>query len=318
VKPNPKLFIRLLGPAIFLIILFFFIDLKALKKLLSLSRYDFLGLSLATVPVVIAVRSIRWQKILRIHNMNYSFWACFKYNVVELVAIGVVSAAGSLIKLFYLRRDGYRLVDAAQSVATDKAFDYLLPLIFGLSSGLVFILGIDPDSGLVGMLGVAVLAYRPLKSVSARLFPRIIPTTLKEKMLSRNWHFEKSFQQIVRSLDFQAYMLSIIGLLAYFLAVHLLNLGLGTALSFAQVILIMALTSLITAIPISFLGIGTRDVALITVFAWFGRSPEEAVSLSLALLGMRLAIMLVGSIFWYMDPPPLTALKRGYNEQEKE
>jgi len=315
---NTKFVIRLLGPAIFGIILFFFIDLKELQKILSLSRYDFLVLSLATVPVIIAVRSIRWQKILAIHTIDYTFWTCFKYNVVELVAIGVVSAAGSIIKVFYLRRDGYRLLDAAQSVVTDKAFDYLLPLIFGISSGLVFLLGIDPDRGLAVMLMVTLVIYRPLRSISVRLFPRIIPGALKAKMLTRNWRFEESFQQIILSLDFRAYLLSIFGMLVYFLAVHLLNLGLGTALSFAQVILIMALTSLITAIPISFLGIGTRDVALISVFTWFGRSPEEAVSLSIALLGLRLAIMAMGSLFWYMDPPPLAALKRGYNGPEKD
>ena len=129
-------------------------------------------------------------------------------------------------------------------------------------------------------------------------------------MIAKNWRFEENYLQIVRSLDFRAYVLSVAGFLLYFLSVYFLNLGLGFSLSYSQIILIMSITSLIAAIPISFLGIGTRDVALITVFSWFGRSPEEAVSLSIALLLLRLAIMLMGSLFWYFDPPPLSALKK--------
>jgi uncharacterized protein (TIRG00374 family) len=307
---NYKFLIRMSGPAIFLIILFFFIDITELKKTLHLLRYDCLWLSLFTVPLIIAVRSIRWKRILAVYKINCSVWVCFKYNFVEMVAIAIVSTAGSLIKVFYLRRNGSSLLHATLAVVTDKAFDYILPLLFGLFSSVIFYYHFDPDTGLLWLLLVTCLVFKPLQIINVRFFPRIIPGSLKKKMNAKEWQFDENFQQIVRSLDFYAYILSIIGFLLYFLSVHFLNLGLGISLSFSEIIFIMAITSLITAIPISFLGIGTRDVALITVFTWFGRTPEEAISLSIALLLLRLAIMLMGSVFWYFDPPPLSALKK--------
>jgi uncharacterized membrane protein YbhN (UPF0104 family) len=72
----------------------------------------------------------------------------------------------------------------------------------------------------------------------------------------------------------------------------------------------MTITSLVAMIPISFLGIGTRDAGLLAVFKWFGHTPEQAIALSMALLSLRIAIVLMGSIFWLSDPPPLNELKK--------
>lgn len=299
----------MLGLVIFLIIILFHIDLEKLIRILSLIRFEYFLLSALIVPVIIAIRSVRWQRILLVFNIHRSVWDCFNYIFVEMVAISVVSAAGTLIKVFYLRRDGHRLLKATLAVVTDKVFDYVLPLLFGLFSSLAFIIHLDPNIGLIVLLCVTGLSYKPMQMMNARILPRLIPKSLKKKMSEKNWCFEESHLQIIRALDFRAYILSVMGFLLYFLSVHMLNLGLGINLSYSQIILIMSITSLIAAIPISFLGIGTRDVALITVFNWFGRSPEQAVSLSIALLLLRLAVMLMGSVFWYLDPPPLAAAK---------
>ncbi len=263
------------------------------------------------VPIIIAIRSVRWQRILQVFNIKQSIWKCFQYIFVEMVAISVISAAGTLIKVFYLRRNGHRLLKSTLAVVTDKVFDYMLPLLFGLVSSFIFAVQVHPNMGLIALLVVTGAMYKPLQVLNVRILPRMIPASLKLKMQAKNWHFEKSHQQIVRALDFPAYTLSVAGFLLYFLCVHMLNLGLGIDLSYSQIILVMVITSLIAALPISFLGIGTRDIALITVFSWFERSAEQAVSLSLALLLLRLVIMLMGSFFWYLDPPPFVAVKGG-------
>ena len=93
------------------------------------------------------------------------------------------------------------------------------------------------------------------------------------------------------------------------MCIYYLSNGLNLELSFFQVVLIMTITSLITLIPISFFGIGTRDAGLLVVFKWFGYAPEQAVALSMALLLLRIAIVCMGSIFWFIDPPPFDELK---------
>ena len=305
-----KFLIRLLGPALFIIILLFFIDPAQLKQAWRSLRYDYLGWSLFTVPFIVAIRSIRWQRVLTAYGMPYPAWTCFKYNFVEMIAVAIVSGAGSLIKTFYLRRDGYRFSTAIFSIFSDKAFDYLLPLLFGIFSVVTLYFNIEPDKALLAFLAMIAILFRPIQMVGVSIFPKTIPRRLKEKMSNKQWRFEHRFQQSVTAMDYRAYLLSTGGFLLYYLSIYFLNIGLGIDFGFSQIVCIMALTSLIAAIPISFMGIGTRDAALIVVFTWYGRSAEEAVSLSLGLLLLRLSIMLMGAIFWYIDPPPLSEFKK--------
>lgn len=308
-----KFLIRLLGPVLFVVIFLFFIDPAQITQAWRSLQYNYLGLSLLTVPFIVAVRSIRWQRVLAAYGMHYPVWTCFKYNFVEMIAVAVISSAGSLIKTFYLRRDGYRFSTAILSIFSDKAFDYLLPLLFGIFSAVSFYFNLNPDNALLGFLVVMAVLFKPVQMAGISIFPKTIPKRLKEKMADKKWRFDHHFQQIATALDYRSYLLSAVGFLLYFLSIYFLNLGLGLNFGFSQIVCIMALTSLIAAIPISFMGIGTRDAALIAVFAWYGRSAEEAVSLSLGLLLLRLSIMLMGSIFWYLDPPPLSQLKQMNN-----
>ncbi|CAB1081967.1 hypothetical protein D1AOALGA4SA_9607 [Olavius algarvensis Delta 1 endosymbiont] len=95
----------------------------------------------------------------------------------------------------------------------------------------------------------------------------------------------------------------------YFASIYFLARGLNLDLTFFQVVLIMTITSLIAFVPISFFGIGTRDAGLLVVFSFFGHLPEQAVALSMALLLLRFAVVFMGSIFWFIDPPPLGEIK---------
>ena len=305
-----KFLIRLLGPVMFVAIFFFFIDPAQIIQAWRSLQYDYVVLSLLTVPLIVAVRSIRWQSVLAAFGMPYPVWTCFKYNFVEMATVAIVSRAGSLIKMFYLRRDGYSFSKSIFSIFSDKAFDYLLPLLFGILSAVSFYFNLDPDNALLGFLLVMALLYKPVHMACVLIFPKMIPKRMKEKISDKKSLFEHYFQQIATALNYRAYLLSASGFLLYFLSIYLLNLGLGLNFSFPQIVCIMALTSLVTAIPISFMGIGTRDAALIVVFTWYGRSAEEAVSLSLGLLLLRLSIILLGSLFWYLDPPPLSELKK--------
>ena len=116
-------------------------------------------------------------------------------------------------------------------------------------------------------------------------------------------------QKIHDMLGFKIYIFSVGAFGLYFISIYFLTRGLNLELTFFQVVLIMTITSLITMIPISFLGIGTRDAGLLAVFSFFGHTPEQAVALSMALLVLRIAIVFMGSIFWFADPPPLAELK---------
>ena len=304
-----KFLLRLAGPLIFIILVYFYVDLREFKKIIVAIHWPLFVLSAAITPGLVYIRSLRWWIILTDYGMAYSSWQCFKIYFVEMVVIMVVATVGTLAKVIYLKRDGYGLLQPILTVLTDKYYDYLLPLIFGIASVLLVWLNSDSTTGLVLFSLATLLAYFPARRACLLLSTKFIPDRLKSLIIKKEWDVEAHLIHIFDTLNFRIYFLSVAAFGLYFTSIFFLAAGLGLDLSFFQIVLIMTITSLIAFIPISFLGIGTRDAGLIAVFSFFGHTPEQAVALSMALLLLRITVVFMGSIFWFIDPPPLGEMR---------
>jgi uncharacterized membrane protein YbhN (UPF0104 family) len=305
-----KLFLRLLGPAIFLFIIYYYVDFKEFKGIISILRWSYFGMSLVLVPPLIFLRSHRWRRILAKYDITYTDWNCFRVYFIEMVAVMVVATVGTFAKVFYLQREGYGLKRPLLTIMVDKYYDYLLPLIFGCTGAVLAALQIGAGFGLIVFTAVTGLAFFPARKAVWLLSPPILPKKLNELFVKKGLQIQNHLAQIYLTLNFKTYLYSVAAFGIYFLCIYFLSMGLRIDLGFFQVILIMTITSLIAMIPVSFLGVGTRDAGLLVVFKWFGQTPEQAIALSMALLLLRIAIVLMGSIFWLADPPPLNELKK--------
>ena len=305
-----KLFIRLIGPAIFVFILYYYVDFGKFKGIFSILRWPYFSLSLILVPPLIYIRSRRWQRILGKYDISYTRWQCFRIYFIEMVAVNAVATIGTFAKVFYLQRDGYGLKRSLLTILIDKYYDYLLPLIFGCTSVFLVWLKMGSGFGLSIFTAFTLMAFIPARKTVWLLSPRILPKNLSALFTKNGWNISDHLKQIHDTLDLKTYLSSVAAFGIYFLCIYFLCLGLRIELGFFQVILIMTITSLVAVLPVSFLGIGTRDAGLLAVFSWFGHTPEQAIALSMALLLLRIAIVLMGLIFWLSDPPPLNELKR--------
>ena len=126
-----KFFLRIIGPLIFIILFYVYMDVHWLINILMASKWEFFIASLALIPPLIFIRSIRWRIILAKYDIFYPKWQCFKIYFVEMVAIMVVATIGTFAKAVYLKRDGHGLLIPLLSILAEKYYDYLLPLIFG-------------------------------------------------------------------------------------------------------------------------------------------------------------------------------------------
>jgi uncharacterized protein (TIRG00374 family) len=304
-----KYLLKLIGPVIFLGLIYFYIDLNELKNNIIDLKWLFFCVSVAINPLLIFLRSHRWRIILSQYDISYTEWECFKIYFVEMVAINIIAAVGTFAKAIYLKRDGYGLLRPILSIITEKYYDYMLPLIFGLVSVFLVLIKFDAYIGLVVFLFATSLAFFPARKAILLLAFPIFTKRIKGTFLKREWNVEEHLSKIHDALNFKIYIYSIAAFGLYFGAIYFLTKGLYLELSFFQVVLIMTITSLIAFLPISFFGIGTRDAGLVMVFNYFGHTPEQAVALSMVLLLLRIAVVFMGSIFWFIDPPPLEELK---------
>jgi len=305
-----KYLLKLIGPIIFLILIYFYVDLNELKNNIIHLRWLFFCVSVAINPLLIFLRGHRWRIILSNYDISYTEWECFKIYFVEMVAINIVATVGTFAKAVYLKRDGHGLLVPLLSILAEKYYDYLLPLIFGAISVFLVWIKLGSDIGLILFILLTCLSFIPARKACLLLSPRFFPKRLKELLRKKGWNINEHLIKIHYMLNFKIYVYSIMAFALYFISIYFLTKGLYLELSFFQVVLIMTITSLIAFLPISFLGIGTRDVGLVVVFNFFGHTPEQAVALSMALLLLRIAVVFMGSIFWFIDPPPLAELKK--------
>lgn len=305
-----KFLLRIIGPIIFLLLIYFYVDPAQLKQIISRLKFQFFALSVVLIPVLVFVRSIRWKKILKRIKVHYSMWKCFRIYFVGLVTIMVVPAIGTFIKAVYPKQDGYGLINPVLSIIFDKFFDYLLPVVFGLTSAVLIILKVQPNFGLVVLLLSACIAFFPAKKSIVLFSTRMLPDRFKKMLANKGWDIKERFSEMERALDWKIYILSVTGFIVYYFAVYFLCQSLSIGLTFSEVVLIETVTTVIAFIPISLFGVGIKDVGLVAAFKFFGHTPEEAIALSLTLLLLRIVVVLMGSIFWFMDPPPITEIKQ--------
>jgi hypothetical protein len=91
---------------------------------------------------------------------------------------------------------------------------------------------------------------------------------------------------------------------------YLLALALGLPLSYLQVSYTVAIGSLVTLLPISISGLGTREAAIIAYLATAGITGEQALGFSLLVFAaFYVAGGLFGAVAWLIKPAPLAALR---------
>lgn len=97
-----------------------------------------------------------------------------------------------------------------------------------------------------------------------------------------------------------AFGVSWFSIFVIFCALWLLAQGLGMQVSFGQVMGINAITYLLTLLPITFNGLGVREVAIVTLYVQVGALPEQALALAVISRLMLMAETLPGAL-WVLE-----------------
>jgi hypothetical protein len=105
--------------------------------------------------------------------------------------------------------------------------------------------------------------------------------------------------------------LTVMAYLVYFTQCFILSKALAIEVSFTSVMFAVALGSLITLLPFSISGLGTREATIIAYLSTVGISPETALSFSfLVFVTFYVVGGLIGAIAWLVHPIQMS-LRRG-------
>ena len=114
--------------------------------------------------------------------------------------------------------------------------------------------------------------------------------------------------------------MTFLGWIIYILTMYLLVLSIDIHIPFLYLATCVSIAAVITLIPITISGIGTRDATLIILFSYLGLSKEPAIAFSLTILFMYAVNGLIGLVAWLKKPVSITGvsgIKKGPGEENE-
>lgn len=301
-----------IGIAVFIFILWR-IDLKKTITIIGQINLTYFLLAFLLVFLSFLIKIYRWNYIQKAQGVYYKFKDSFAMNMSSYV-IGMITPGqiGELGKFMYLKKDGHSTSKAVIGVFLDRIFDIALLIFWGII-GLFLFFGPAKEIIWLSALILATIAVTVLFVKNKRIrnrFLRIIAPITPKKYRNSLQSLTETVINEMKKLSFGNYvfvtLLSAISWVFFFFQADLLMKAIGvTDIPFAYIALAATIARFISLIPISILGLGTREGTLLVLLAPYYISPESVVSFSFLIALTMLMIGFIGLFFWFKKPIPV-------------
>lgn len=301
----------LIGLAIFAYIVIYKINLSKVIKILSQANFLLVGLAILLSFTMILIQTYRWNYIKKVQNIKYQLKDSFLiYATGQLFSKSTPGQVGDLIKVFYLKKDGYSTGKSLVSVILDRLADVSFLLIIGYLSMYFFgrfFLNYFIGLTIAIIIGSIFFLIFKRKKLYHLIFNKIVKFLIPVKY-QKSWHL--NYQDFVNNLKIYKlknyliiYFITIISWLVYYFTMFLLAKSIGlNEIPFIFIAMSITLATLSTLIPISVFGLGTRDGVLLLLFSFFNVSPEKTIGFSTLYLVLLIVGALIGLICWLKKP----------------
>ncbi len=257
----------------------------------------------------IALKSYRWQRLMKAQEIHYSFWQAFlMYQASVYLGMFTPARIGEASKVLYLKKD-HSPGKAFVSIALDRLADMVFLLAFGYFGMFLFLDILKKDALVFGIIlsflliiGFLIWKIRLLKYFLQKIFYYFIPSKYQN-----SWKI--NFQDFLLGLHsykfidyFSAFILTIVIWFAFYLTIYLFALKIGISMPFFYFSSALAIASLVTFLPVSIAGLGTRDVTLLAMFSFFNVPVELTIAVSMFVLFLTFVVSTIGLFCWLKKP----------------
>lgn len=279
--------------------------------------YFHLILAILIIFPMLFNKALCWNYIKKQQGIKYSFKDSFLMYCSGLY-IGILTPGrlGEMAKAIYLKKDGYSLGKSLVGVFLDRLSDFVFLLVF-IFLGSLFLLTVFQKQILILIGGLLIAVSLIIIFFKVGLirwaFNKAIRVFIPEKY-QNSWKI--NFQEFTNDLKIyklKNYLIILLitafSWLFYYLQMYILAKGLNINVPLLYLAISVTIAGFIALIPISISGIGTRDAALILLFAPFLIAKEQVIAFSALILLMILFGALIGLICWLIKPITLSTRK---------
>lgn len=301
-----------LGPIVLGIILYS-LDPEVLLDAFRGARLDHIAIACAFMLPTVLLRALRWQLLLRGSLAEMPRYRDLLAVYAHSIFVGAVTPGhvGELVKTVHLTRRGMSLGAAAASVLGDRLFDIVLLLLVGSVSLVVLVIpGLGSAPAVAGVFAVAAVGgFVTWKLVAGERVGRWLDSRASSstgklgkvvgKVAKLRGDFAGALRVITAPALISSALLTVIAWAATYYANYNLALSLGLDLGYFDVVALSAITTLVSLVPVTVMGAGTRDASMIVLLSRYGGTSEQAVVLSTFFLGITMFFSLVCGLSFF-------------------
>ena len=283
--------IRKLLPLIGIIILIYIlitIDTETILSDFSNIKPIYLALSFFSLIPILLITNYEWQLILKKQKIFVSYIYSLK-NIFIGYFYGFVTPGGlgGYTRTIYLQDEsGEPIQKCVSNIIIINTVYYISLLLIGIVGGIlissrfphVFVLTIITFI-IVLFLFMLFLKRENLTNFLNIIFKHKFFNTFRDTL---NTSIDSFFTDVPKPNDLLIpFILSILGWILRFSELYLISKLFSIEVPYIYFILMVAIANVIASLPITIYGLGTREIAMISLFSIFNISPEKIVSLSL-------------------------------------
>lgn len=308
--PRFRLAMRLLGPLLIVWVMWRFADLGLLVDTFAQAAAWPLVAAVLLDAVVVHAKLWRWRYLLRSVDVPLSVGSAYRAYLPSLF-LGLVTPGrvGDALRIQYLKRDhsvGYS--DGLAVSIVDRLCDVYVLLAF-VALGIVHLANvISAPLARTTWIAVVVVALAP-----AFLFVRGVAEPAAQWLYGRfadgesheglSVFFTALRRQLGPSLVVPV-VLTVVAFVTNYVQAWLVTRALGIDLTFIDVAALLAISSLLSLLPISISGIGVRESFFALIFPAFGLVETLGIAFGFGVLGViYVPALLAGFIAWVAWPP---------------
>jgi len=287
------------------------IDLRELKNTFyQINIKYFIAAGFLTIPMLLN-KAWCWQYLTKKQGISYSLKNSFlMYGSGIFLGSVTPGKIGDFAKIFYLKKDGHSPIKAFVATLVDRFLDLGVFLTISFIGLLFFTALFKRHLILSGVLLTTIMLITTIflknnfyKKLAKKIFYKITPQKYQETWKININGFWENLKVYKLKNYLTAILITLTSLTFYFGQMKLIALGLGlTQISLIYLIFAVSIAGLISLIPISIAGIGTRDAALIIIFGKFLISKELALIFSASILLLTLVFVPIGFICYLLKP----------------
>jgi uncharacterized membrane protein YbhN (UPF0104 family) len=289
----------LVGVAIFFLLVKD-IDLNRFKEVISGTNILYYSIASILYLPITFLKSYRWKKIMEVQQINYGTSDAFHmYGASTLLGLATPGKLGDFSKIAYLKKDNHSFGKAFLGSMLDKIFDLAFVIVFSIVLYLFFPLPLVIAVNYKKIILWGIAAVLVAGALVALLYA-------KKKEMMKNFISEIIYDLKSFSIGSSAIIFSItaIAWMIYFAMMYLIAMSIGfdKNAGFMHISFAVALALMSSLIPISMIGIGTRDAVFFFLFLPMGITKEAIIAFSFLIIINYLALFVVSFYCWLKKP----------------